>query len=162
VLFLDLDRFKVVNDSLGHRVGDALLACVAKRLQQLVRSSDLVARYGGDEFIIIVEPSSDGQLISMLDRLIAGVAEPFQVGERELYVEASIGVSTYPQDGDDADTLIRNADAAMYLAKANGRSGYQFLPAGVKSRGRREIAAFEPAEARGEESGFAGGLSTAN
>lgn len=126
VLFLDLDRFKVVNDSLGHRVGDALLVCVAKRLQQLVRSSDLVARYGGDEFIIIVEPSSDGQLISMLDRLIAGVAEPFQVGERELYVEASIGISTYRQDGDDADTLIRNADAAMYLAKAHGRSGYQF------------------------------------
>jgi len=126
VLFLDLDRFKVVNDSLGHRVGDALLACVAKRLRRLVRSSDLVARYGGDEFIIVVEPSKDGQLIPMLDGLIAEIGEPFHVGEQELYVEASIGVSTYPQDGDDADTLIRNADAAMYLAKANGRNGYEF------------------------------------
>ncbi|HXZ09764.1 MAG TPA: EAL domain-containing protein, partial [Paraburkholderia sp.] len=126
VLFLDLDRFKEVNDSLGHRVGDALLARVAKRLQRLVRSTDLVARYGGDEFIIVAERSSGEQLIPMLDRLVTAMSEPFHAGEQELYVEASIGVSTFPQDGPDADTLIRNADAAMYLAKAHGRNGYKF------------------------------------
>ncbi|MGF6722161.1 diguanylate cyclase (GGDEF)-like protein/PAS domain S-box-containing protein [Paraburkholderia sp. GAS41] len=129
VLFLDLDRFKEVNDSLGHRVGDALLAKVAKRLQRLVRATDLVARYGGDEFIIVAERSDAEQLIPMLDRLVAAMSEPFNMGIQELYVEASIGVSTYPQDGADADTLIRNADAAMYLAKSHGRNGYKFYRA---------------------------------
>jgi diguanylate cyclase (GGDEF)-like protein/PAS domain S-box-containing protein len=129
VLFLDLDRFKEVNDSLGHRVGDALLAKVAKRLQRLVRATDLVARYGGDEFIIVAERSNAEQLVPMLDRLVASMSEPFHMGIQELYVEASIGVSTYPQDGPDADTLIRNADAAMYLAKAHGRNGYKFYRA---------------------------------
>jgi diguanylate cyclase (GGDEF)-like protein/PAS domain S-box-containing protein len=126
VLFLDLDQFKEVNDSLGHRVGDALLARVAQRLQRLVRAGDLVARYGGDEFIIVAERLSGDQLVPMLDRLVAAMTEPFQIGEQELYVEASIGISTYPQDGADADTLIRNADAAMYLAKSQGRNGYRF------------------------------------
>lgn len=129
VLFLDLDRFKEVNDSLGHRVGDALLARVAKRLQRLVRATDLVARYGGDEFIIVAERSNAEQLVPMLDRLVASMSEPFHMGVQELYVEASIGVSTYPQDGPDADTLIRNADAAMYLAKSHGRNGYKFYRA---------------------------------
>ncbi|WP_186308596.1 EAL domain-containing protein [Paraburkholderia sp. BCC1885] len=129
VLFLDLDRFKEVNDSLGHRIGDALLAKVARRLQRLVRATDLVARYGGDEFIIVAERSNAQQLVPMLDRLIAAMSEPFYMGASELYVEASIGVSTYPQDGADVDTLLRNADAAMYLAKAHGRNGYKFYRA---------------------------------
>lgn len=125
VLFLDLDRFKEVNDSLGHRVGDALLTRVAKRLQRLV-PTDLVARYGGDEFIFVAERSVPDQLVPMLDQLVAAMAEPFYIDVQELYVEASIGVSSYPQDGPDADTLIRNADAAMYLAKEHGRNGYEF------------------------------------
>jgi diguanylate cyclase (GGDEF)-like protein/PAS domain S-box-containing protein len=126
VLFLDLDRFKEVNDSLGHRVGDALLIRVARRLQRFVRANDLVVRYGGDEFIIVAERSSSEQLVPMLDRIVAAMSDPFHMGNQELYVEASIGVSTYPKDGADADTLIRNADAAMYLAKETGRNGYKF------------------------------------
>lgn len=126
VLFLDLDRFKEVNDSLGHRVGDALLTNVAERLQLLVPATDLVARYGGDEFIVVAERSISGQLEPMLEQLVAAMSEPFHIDVQELYVEASIGVSTYPQDGPDADTLIRNADTAMYLAKAHGRNGYKF------------------------------------
>jgi len=126
VLFLDLDRFKEVNDSLGHRVGDALLAEMAKRLSRIVRSTDLVARYGGDEFMIIAERSSSSQLVAMVERLIASMNEPLRVAQRELYVEVSVGISIFPQDGTDADTLVRNADAAMYLAKENGRNGYQY------------------------------------
>jgi diguanylate cyclase (GGDEF)-like protein/PAS domain S-box-containing protein len=125
-LFLDLDRFKEVNDSLGHRVGDALLVRVAGRLQALVRSNDLVARYGGDEFIIVAERSNAEQIVPMLERIVSAMSEPFQMGMQELFVEVSIGVSTFPQDGPDADTLIRNADAAMYLAKMHGRNGYKF------------------------------------
>ena len=126
LLFLDLDRFKEVNDSLGHRVGDALLVCVAKRLSALVQQPDFVSRYGGDEFIIVSE-SGDPTLISAtIQKIIAAMSEPFYVEAQELYVEVSIGVSTYPRDGHNADTLLRNADAAMYAAKANGRNGFRF------------------------------------
>lgn len=126
VLFLDLDRFKEVNDSLGHRVGDALLAQMAKRLVQVVGESDLVARYGGDEFMVVAEHSDALQLVPMVKRIIASMTEPLLVAQQDLYVEVSVGVSTFPHDGTDADTLIRNADAAMYLAKDNGRNGYQY------------------------------------
>ena len=125
VLFLDLDRFKQVNDSLGHRVGDTLLAQMAKRLLQVVGTFDFVARYGGDEFMVIAEHSDALQLLPTVKRIIASMTQPLRVAQHDLYVEVSVGISTFPHDGLDADTLIRNADAAMYLAKDNGRNGYQ-------------------------------------
>ncbi|APA88017.1 EAL domain-containing protein [Paraburkholderia sprentiae WSM5005] len=126
VLFLDLDRFKDVNDSLGHRIGDLLLEAVARRLQRLLQATDFVARYGGDEFVIVAERTDAGELTEMLDTLIHEMSEPYRIGEHELYLEASIGVSTFPQDGAKPDLLTRNADAALYGAKSRGRNGYRF------------------------------------
>lgn len=125
VIFLDLDNFKEVNDSLGHRVGDALLTHIAKRIERVVGERGTVARYGGDEFMIITG-GADSVLIPLLDSLLLAMTEPAHVSGHELFIEASIGISIHPSDGDDTDTLVRNADAAMYLAKQNGRNQYQF------------------------------------
>ncbi|MCX7294767.1 EAL domain-containing protein [Janthinobacterium sp.] len=123
VLFVDLDRFKHVNDALGHHVGDALLQSVSKRLLQLVREGDTVSRLGGDEFVVILNGIGDAQAIAaLLDaRLIPAMREPHQVEGNELYVSCSVGVAVYPDHGDDMDTLMRHADAAMYQAKSGGR-----------------------------------------
>jgi diguanylate cyclase (GGDEF)-like protein/PAS domain S-box-containing protein len=126
VLFLDLDRFKEVNDSLGHRVGDGILRQMGRRLRSVVRSTDLVARYGGDEFIIVIERSAGEDASPVLKRLTESMKLPLYEAGHEFYVEVSIGVSSFPGDGADADTLIRNADAAMYLAKEHGRNGFEF------------------------------------
>lgn len=126
VIFLDLDHFKEVNDSLGHRVGDALLAQIARRLERVVGASGTVARYGGDEFMVIAEGTRSMEVVVLLDALLAVMTEPVRLAGHELFIEASMGISIFPGDGTDADTLIRNADAAMYLAKQNGRNQYQF------------------------------------
>ncbi|QGZ66617.1 putative bifunctional diguanylate cyclase/phosphodiesterase [Paraburkholderia acidisoli] len=126
VVFLDLDHFKEVNDSLGHRVGDALLTQIARRLERVVGDDRTVARYGGDEFMVIAAGGGARDLVPLLEGLLAVMAEPVRVAGHELFIEASIGISIYPGDGTDADILIRNADAAMYLAKQNGRNQYQF------------------------------------
>jgi diguanylate cyclase (GGDEF)-like protein/PAS domain S-box-containing protein len=131
VAFLDLDNFKLINDSLGHDLGDELLRRVAQRLRSTVREVDTVARIGGDEFVLLLgyQPGEQG-VSELMPRLLAAVAEPIMIGERELTVSCSIGFCIYPQDGSDPDALLRNADAAMFRAKELGRSNFQaFTPA---------------------------------
>src|SRR6202790_3252869 len=128
VLFLDLDNFKNINDSLGHSIGDRLLQSVAARLSACIRLSDTVGRLGGDEFVILLtEVKHSAAAAISRSRILAALPPPHQVGEHDLTVTASIGLGTYPADGEDAETLIRNADAAMYRAKKNGRNNYRFF-----------------------------------
>jgi diguanylate cyclase (GGDEF)-like protein len=128
LLFLDLDGFKQINDSLGHAAGDKLLQSIAKRLVDCVRGADTVSRQGGDEFVVLlsdVERSVDVGVTA--SRMLQAVAEPHSIGQHDVSVTASIGVSVYPDDGKDTDTLIKNADTAMYRAKENGRQSYEFF-----------------------------------
>jgi len=127
VAFLDLDRFKRINDSLGHEAGDQLLREVAQRLRACVRESDTVARLGGDEFVVLLPELADEQHAAVVaQKILAAIARPFTLLGEEFRVTASIGISTYPQDGLDEQTLKRNADIAMYHAKAEGKNNYQF------------------------------------
>jgi diguanylate cyclase (GGDEF)-like protein/PAS domain S-box-containing protein len=135
VLFLDLDGFKHINDSLGHPIGDKLLQSVAKRLVDCGRSSDTVSRQGGDEFVVLlseVEQSDDAAITAR--RMLLAVAEPHSIGPHDLHVTASIGLSIYPDDGLDAETLIKNADTAMYQAKENGHQSFQFFKPAMNVR----------------------------
>jgi len=127
VLFVDLDRFKEVNDSLGHAVGDELLIAAARRLLGHLRTSDSLARLGGDEFVCVIEDIKDAREAgNVAGKLIELLSQPFVIDEHELFVSASIGICVYPDDGDSIDVLVRNADTAMYQAKANGRSRSHF------------------------------------
>ncbi|MFH1494870.1 MAG: EAL domain-containing protein [Pseudomonadota bacterium] len=128
VAFLDLDRFKFVNDSLGHEAGDNLLIEISKRLQQTVRDTDTVARFGGDEFIIILQEQTDENLrMGILHRLIEAVATPIKLDEQEIVTTCSIGVAVYPSDGATPDILVKHADIAMYRAKELGKNNFQFF-----------------------------------
>ena len=128
VLFLDIDGFKHINDSLGHPVGDKLLQSIAQRLSECARPVDTVSRQGGDEFIVLLSDLSDLPSASVIaGRLLRAVAEPHMIGKHALHVTASIGVSVFPDDGSNAETLIKNADTAMYQAKESGRRNYQFF-----------------------------------
>ncbi|OUS81712.1 bifunctional diguanylate cyclase/phosphodiesterase [Pseudomonas putida] len=141
VLFLDLDRFKHINDSLGHPVGDLLLKGIAQRLKEQVRDVDTVARLGGDEFIILLpglHRPSDASTIA--NKLLACFNAPFQAGEHEFFTSASIGISLYPQDGTDVSTLIRNADAAMYRSKAKGRNRVEAYTRDLTAQASERIA----------------------
>lgn len=128
LLFLDLDYFKNINDSLGHSVGDQLLQSVSKRLMGCVRTTDTVCRQGGDEFVILLSEVEHAQDVSVVaGKLLHAFSAPHLIGQHELHVTLSIGISIYPDDGIDVDTIMQNADTAMYQAKTNGRNSYQFF-----------------------------------
>ena len=130
IFFLDLDRFKLINDTQGHAVGDLILRSVAQRLKKFIRSGDTFARLGGDEFVIIqADPNHDPNFTIMGKRIIDTLVQPFRVGNRELFITVSIGVAIYPIDGDNPETLLKSADTAMYVAKSRGRNNMQFFSA---------------------------------
>ncbi|MFT5399669.1 MAG: diguanylate cyclase (GGDEF)-like protein/PAS domain S-box-containing protein [Planctomycetota bacterium] len=127
VMFLDLDRFKLINDSFGHVVGDQLLVEVAERLKTEIRTGDTLARLGGDEFLLLLpQPTSKSQAEKVAQKLILSLQQPFFLQGKEVYINVSIGISIFPEDSNDIDTLINNADMAMYEVKATGKNGYAF------------------------------------
>ncbi|MBQ0960970.1 EAL domain-containing protein [Ideonella sp. 4Y11] len=143
MLFIDLDRFKDINDSLGHHVGDAMLVEVAQRLQALVRGSDIVARLGGDEFVLVLtELGDEGARASALvaQKVLEALRQPVKVEGHALHTSASIGIAMYPSDGDDMDALMKGADAAMYHAKAAGRDGLHFYTAAMNQDNQERLA----------------------
>lgn len=151
VMFVDLDNFKIINDTFGHELGDELLKAMAERLSACVRTSDTVARQGGDEFVLLLNRYRDAdELTTIAKRVQQAISQPWNSGRREFHITCSIGVAVYPNDGNTADLLLRNADAAMYRAKANGRNNLQFFTAelsramlarvGIESRLRNALA----------------------
>jgi diguanylate cyclase (GGDEF)-like protein/PAS domain S-box-containing protein len=135
LMFIDLDYFKHINDSLGHTVGDLLLQVVAERLKLCIRDTDTVCRQGGDEFVVLlteIEQTLDAAPVA--ENLLAAFAEPCLIGGHELHVSLSIGIAIYPDDGQDADEVMKNADTAMYHAKANGRNNYQYFTTEMNTR----------------------------
>ena len=128
LMMIDLDRFKAVNDTLGHQAGDRMLVMVAKRLRACLRECDKVARLGGDEFTVTLEElRAPDEAAAIAQKIVEAISRPFMVGGQEFYVTPSIGITLHPLDGGDADTLIRNADTAMYQVKAGGRNGFKFF-----------------------------------
>jgi diguanylate cyclase (GGDEF)-like protein/PAS domain S-box-containing protein len=141
VLFIDLDNFKTINDSLGHHVGDDLLKRVAKRLQSCIRDADLIARLGGDEFVIaITDIASVDEAAPVAEKLAQAMGEPMPLEGQLLTVAASIGISVFPRDGDSVEALIRNADNAMYLAKDRGRGHFQFYSPNLHAAANHALA----------------------
>lgn len=133
LLFIDLDRFKAVNDTLGHSVGDEMLQQVSLRLVSVIRETDLLTRFGGDEFVIVLQNIADPEdAAQTAQRVIKVLSPPFQLTGRSLYIGASVGISCYPSDASSGDSMLRNADMAMYLAKDRGRNQYQFFNAEMR------------------------------
>jgi diguanylate cyclase (GGDEF)-like protein/PAS domain S-box-containing protein len=134
VLFIDLDRFKFINDTLGHEAGDVLLTTVTARFKQALRASDMIARLGGDEFVVLVQDLHEPEQAAVVARkLLSAAIKPVMLLGRECRVTASIGIAVYPQDGEDEQTLMKNADIAMYHAKEEGKNNFQFYSKHIKS-----------------------------
>lgn len=132
VLFFDLDRFKAVNDSSGHAFGDQLLEAIAGRLKRFVRKSDTLARLGGDEFVIVLSDVEGGKAVTVVaEKVLEAIGSPFRIQEREIRISTSIGIAVYPQDGRNGETLLKNADLAMYTAKELGRGRFAFCGQGA-------------------------------
>jgi diguanylate cyclase (GGDEF)-like protein/PAS domain S-box-containing protein len=141
VMFVDLDRFKIINDSLGHAVGDVLLKEVAQRLVKQLRVGDTICRIGGDEFVVVLpEIKRSDDAANVAQKVLEQLSAPVRVEERDLSVSPSIGIAIFPDDGRDAETLIRNSDAAMYHAKEMGRANYQFFTAEMNQAASRRLA----------------------
>jgi diguanylate cyclase (GGDEF)-like protein len=135
LLFIDLDRFKVINDSLGHDAGDMLLVEIGGRLRRALRSSDVVARLGGDEFVVILEEAAErSEVEQVAAELLSVLSQPLQLSGHECHTTASIGIAMYPSDGADILTLTKNADMAMYLAKEDGKNGFRFFSREIKTQ----------------------------
>ncbi len=141
VLFIDLDRFKIINDTLGHEAGDELLKTIATRFKQTLRAMDVVARLGGDEFVILVEEvENSGQLVTVAQKILSVAMKPVLLMGEECRVTASIGISMYPKDGEDEQVLMKTADKAMYFAKEEGKNNYQFYSETMKSQSIEQLS----------------------
>lgn len=141
VFFIDLDHFKHINDSLGHKAGDALLCEVSRRIRSCVRESDTVARLGGDEFTVVLEDITSAQYVGRIaEKILTTTSLPYMIDNIEVNISPSIGISLYPADGRDVDMLIRNADAAMYHAKNSGRNNFQFYSAEMNAEAANRLA----------------------
>jgi len=139
VMFIDLDHFKRVNDTLGHASGDLLICEVAKRLQAATRAEDIVARLGGDEFVVIIDAFKINQILQVVEKTLAVVSEPYRIDGREIFSSCSIGVSVFPNDGTDAGSLLKNADTAMYTAKGCGRNRFQLYDAAMNAMAEERL-----------------------
>src|SRR3984885_10488562 len=140
LLLIDLDHFKAVNDSLGHAAGDELLAEVARRLTATVRKSDTLARFGGDEFVLIVnDVAAADEIEGLIGKVCECLTRPIELSDLEVHVSLSVGVSIYPNDGADRETLLKHADVAMYQAKRAGRNGYQFYAPAMNAFTRERL-----------------------
>jgi len=141
VLFIDLDRFKIINDTLGHDAGDQLLQEIAARLKQSLRTVDVVGRLGGDEFVILIEEVNDSNNVaSVAHKLLTGIMKPITLMGQESRITASIGICMYPKDAKDEQSLMKNADIAMYLAKEEGKNNYQFYSADIQSKSLEHLS----------------------
>ncbi len=139
VIFLDLDRFKIINDTKGHTIGDLLLEKVANRLKETVRNDGLVSRQSGDEFIILLENCEKNKAAKVSERILTAFSKPLKLDGEEFFVTTSIGISMYPDDGEDQETLIKHADTAMYLAKERGKNNFQFYTSSLDGLASRKM-----------------------